>query len=154
MANERSWQILRVSENELPLLRELLICFGRAFDELDTYTARPPSDDYLIRLLAKPDFYTVVALADNKVVAGLAAYQLEKFEQQRSEIYIYDLAVDEGYRRQGIATELIVFLKELGKSVGVYEVFVQADYVDEPAVALYTSLGMREEVLHFSMAVE
>jgi aminoglycoside 3-N-acetyltransferase I len=32
-------------------------------------------------------------------------------------------------------------------------VYVQADYVDPPAIALYTKLGTREEVLHFDIAV-
>lgn len=35
-------------------------------------------------------------------------------------------------------------------------IFVQADTAveDEPAIALYTRLGMREEVLHFDIAVD
>jgi aminoglycoside 3-N-acetyltransferase I len=33
-------------------------------------------------------------------------------------------------------------------------IFVQADYVDAPAVALYEKLGRREEVLHFDIEVE
>lgn len=35
-----------------------------------------------------------------------------------------------------------------------YVIFVQADVGDEPAIALYTKLGVREEVLHFDIAVE
>jgi aminoglycoside 3-N-acetyltransferase I len=30
--------------------------------------------------------------------------------------------------------------------------FVQADLGDEPAIALYTKLGVREDVLHFDVA--
>jgi aminoglycoside 3-N-acetyltransferase I len=47
------------------------------------------------------------------VVCGLAAYELKKFEQERSEIYIYDLAVASEHRREGIATALIEKLKEI-----------------------------------------
>ena len=32
-------------------------------------------------------------------------------------------------------------------------VYVQADYGDEPAIALYEKLGIREDVLHFDIAV-
>ena len=32
-------------------------------------------------------------------------------------------------------------------------IFVQADHGDEPAIALYTKLGIREDVLHFDIAV-
>ena len=36
---------------------------------------------------------------------------------------------------------------------GAWVVFVQADHGDDPAVALYTKLGTREEVLHFDISV-
>lgn len=32
--------------------------------------------------------------------------------------------------------------------------YVQADYGDEPAIALYTKLGVREDVMHFDIAVD
>lgn len=47
------------------------------------------------------------------VVGGLVAYEFQKFEHERSEIYIYDLAVAEAHRRRGIATALIEELKKL-----------------------------------------
>jgi hypothetical protein len=31
---------------------------------------------------------------------------------------------------------------------------VQADYGDDPAIALYTKLGEREDVMHFDIKVE
>jgi len=34
---------------------------------------------------------------------------------------------------------------------GAYVIFVQADYGDDPAIALYTKMGIREEVLHFDI---
>jgi aminoglycoside 3-N-acetyltransferase I len=30
-------------------------------------------------------------------------------------------------------------------------IFVQADYGDDPAIALYTKLGSREDVIHFDI---
>jgi aminoglycoside 3-N-acetyltransferase I len=33
-------------------------------------------------------------------------------------------------------------------------IYVQADHVDPPAVALYTKLGVREDVLHFDIPVD
>jgi len=32
--------------------------------------------------------------------------------------------------------------------------YVQADYGDDPAIALYEKLGTREDVMHFDIAVE
>lgn len=103
-------------------------------------------------MLSNPDFIAIAALSGDKVVGGLVAYVLTKFEQARSEAYVYDLAVDERFRRQGIATALIREVQRVSKAKGAYVVFVQADYGDDPAVALYSKLGTREEVLHFDAA--
>jgi aminoglycoside 3-N-acetyltransferase I len=35
----------------------------------------------------------------------------------------------------------------------VWVVYVEADYGDEPAIALYDKLGTRQEVLHFDIEV-
>jgi aminoglycoside 3-N-acetyltransferase I len=139
---------------EVPVLRALLAVFGEAFGEPDTYGAHQPDDAYLRGLLAKPHFIALAALAGDEVVGGLAAYVLEKFEQPRSEVYIYDLAVLEAHRRQGVATGLIRELQRISKERGAYVIFVQADLVDEPAIRLYQSLGEREDVLHFDIAVQ
>ena len=88
------------------------------------------------------------------MVGALAGYELVKFEAERSEIYIYDLAVREEYRRQGVATALFEALKPIAREKGAWVIFVQADPPDAPAVALYEKLGSREEVLHFDIAVE
>ena len=88
------------------------------------------------------------------LLSGLAAYELRKFEQKRSEIYIYDLAVAAAHRRQGIATALIQEVKRIAARRNAYVVFVQADAGNEPAIALYTKLGVPEDVLHFDIALD
>lgn len=92
-------------------------------------------------------------MKDGVVVGGLAAYELRKFEQERSEVYIYDLAVAEAHRREGIATAPIEELRSIAAARGAWVVFVQADLGDDPAIALYSKLGTREDVLHFDIAV-
>jgi aminoglycoside 3-N-acetyltransferase I len=148
-------EIRHLTPNDLPLMDALLRTFGEAFNDVDAYTANRPTADYMKRLLAGDSFIALVALQDGLVVGGIAAYELKKFEQERSEIYIYDLAVASGHRRQGIATALIGKLKEIAAGRGAYVIFVQADTgaEDEPAIALYTKLGRREDVLHFDIAV-
>jgi aminoglycoside 3-N-acetyltransferase I len=44
-------------------------------------------------------------------------------------------------------------LREIAAGRCTYVMFVQADYVDGPAIALYEKLGAREEVLHFDIRV-
>lgn len=146
-----SFHIQVLSGDDVGVMRSMLAMFGEAFNERATYTQAQPDDAYLRQLLSGGTFIAVAALSQSTVVGGLAAYVLPKFEQARSEIYVYDLAVDEAYRRQGIATALIEELKNVARAKGAYVIFIQADAVDEPAIALYTKLGVREDVLHFDI---
>jgi aminoglycoside 3-N-acetyltransferase I len=136
---------------DLPLMDSLLTVFGEAFDDAYSYGAKRPSADYMRSLLSRDYFIALAAMEGDRVVGGLTAYELVKFEQERSEIYIYDLAVLASYRRRGAATMLIEALKKIALDRGAYVIFVQADYGDEPAIALYTKLGVREDVMHFDI---
>ena len=141
----------RLSSDQVSTLRAMLDLFGREFEDVPTYSRRRPDDAYLSRLLGSETFIAIAAFQDDAVVGGLAAYVLPKFEQARSEIYIYDLAVAGTHRRQGIATAMIDHLRRTAADIGAYVIFVQADYGDDPAVALYTKLGTREDVMHFDI---
>lgn len=137
-------------------MKALLAAFGDAFNDPDTYKAKPPRDEYLERLIGGDTFIALAALKQGVVVGGIAAYELKKFEQETSEIYIYDLAVASGHRREGIATALVEKLKEVAALRGASVIFVQADtgIEDEPAIALYSKLGKGEKVLHFDILVK
>ena len=143
--------VKRLGSADLETMRGLIEMFGEAFGELEIYQANPPSDSYLERVLADPKFVALAAVEDPPVVGGLAAYELVKFEMERSEFYIYDLAVREDRRREGIATALIDELKSIAVAAGAWVIFVQADYGDDPAIALYSKLGRREDVMHYDI---
>lgn len=140
-----------LSASDIAEFRSLLALFGSAFDDRRTYLSAQPDDDYLRRLLASDTFIAVATFDGTTPIGGLAAYILPKFEQARSEIYIYDLAVHEQHRRQGVATALVTELKRLAVERGAYVIYVQADYGDAAAIALYTKLGTREDVMHFDI---
>lgn len=135
------------------LFASMMAMFGDAFADRETYTAARPGPDYVDRLLGGDHFVALAATLDGKVVGGLAAYELVKFERERSEFYVYDLAVAAARRRQGIATRLIGELRTIAARRGVYVIFIQADLGDDPAIALYSKLGKREDVLHFDITV-
>ena len=147
------YEIKHLTPADVALLRELNAVFGAAFNAPESYAANRPNTEYLQDLLAKQHVIGLVAMAGKAVVGGLVAYELPKFEQARSEIYIYDLAVAESHRRRGVATALIRHLQEIASQRGAWVIFVQADYGDDPASALYTKLGVREDVLHFDIPV-
>jgi aminoglycoside 3-N-acetyltransferase I len=145
----------RLTTDDVTLMEAMSTMFGEAFSDMATYTGHRPSAGYLRRLLGSDTFIALAAVKGDAVVGGIVAYELAKFEQERSEIYIYDLAVATPHRRQGIATALIEELKRIAAERGAYVIFVQADtgIEDEPAIALYAKLGTREDVLHFDIPV-
>ncbi len=147
------FEIIHLAPNDHALMSGALDCFGDVFDEKDTYSLDRPSKEYLTSLIAGDSFICLVAVSNSNVVGALAAYELRKFEQERSEIYIYDLAVYENFRRKGIATALINALKPIAENRGAWVIYVQADYVDKPAVELYSKLGIKEKVLHFDIPI-
>ncbi|MGV8082308.1 MAG: AAC(3)-I family aminoglycoside N-acetyltransferase [Coriobacteriia bacterium] len=154
MATTVSFEILRLRADDIDRMRELLDMFGEVFEEKEMYSAAQPSDGYLRQLLSEEGFVALAAISDGRIVGGLAAYELRKYERERSEFYIYDLAVLADYRRLGIATALITELKRIAKARGAWVVFLDADLGDDPAIALYDKLGSREEVLHFDIPVD
>ena len=152
MRDQPAFEIHTLAGSDVDAMRQMLAMFGEVFGERATYTASQPSDAYLRDLLSSGSFVAVAARSDSRVVGGLAAYFLRKFEQARTEVYIYDLAVDEAFRRRGMATAMIEELKKIARAKGAYVIFVQADPGDDAAIALYTKLGVREDVLHFDIA--
>lgn len=153
MTSSQPFTIHRITRDDVPLMEALLTTFGEAFNETEVYGRARPGAAYLERLLGRDCFIALAALKNSEVVGGIAAYELQKFEQERSEIYIYDLAVAAAHRREGIATAMILELRRIAADRGAHVIFVQADRGDAPAIALYTKLGTREDVLHFDIAV-
>lgn len=148
-----AFDVRQLTPVDLAAARALNVLFGVAFEDPQTYCAEVPPPDYLRTLLGRPHVIVLVAFAGEDVVGGLVAYELEKLERAQSEIYLYDLAVAEAHRRRRIATALIERLCALAVERGSSSVYVQADWEDKPAQALYGKLGTRKRVLHFDLDV-
>jgi aminoglycoside 3-N-acetyltransferase I len=153
VSRDATFRVQQLVPGDIALMHGMLGMFSAAFEDPDSYDKKRPRDAYLEKLLSRDTFIALVALHGDHVIGGIAAYELHKFEQERSEIYIYDLAVSAAHRRLGVATALIEELRVIARNRGAYVVYVQADYVDPPAIALYTKLGTREDVLHFDISV-
>lgn len=149
--NPTAFAVHRLRPGDDARFAAMLDLFAEAFADVQSYATARPGQAYRDDLLAREDVHVLVAVAGTAVIGALVAYELRKFEQERSEVYIYDLAVAEAWRRRGVATAIITTLKEIAKARGAWVVYVQADYGDDPAVALYTKLGTREDVMHFDL---
>jgi aminoglycoside 3-N-acetyltransferase I len=98
------------------------------------------SENHLVKVIAKQEHLVFVALPGNKVIAGLTAYILEVFEEEKLIVYIIDLAVKTEYQRKGIGQKLIKEINTYCGAKSISEVFIQADAVDEYAVEFYRKI--------------
>ncbi|MBD0255949.1 MAG: GNAT family N-acetyltransferase [Cytophagales bacterium] len=142
-----SVKVRRLNKEDLDKFIALIRVFEEVF-EMEGFMM--PGEKYLQALLAKEDFFVFVALLEDKVVGGLTAYTLQQYYSQKPLAYIYDLAVLRHYQRQGIGKWLMEEITAFCKGIGMEEVFVQADQVDQHAIEFYRATGGTAElVVHF-----
>ena len=142
----------RLETGDLKRLTELIRVYEDVF-EMENFIL--PDARYLQSLLEKETVIFYAALIDEKVVGGLTAHVLPSTYFPSSEVYIYDLAVLTEFQRKGIGRRLIESLKEYCANLGMKEVFVQADLVDQHALDFYQATGgIAESVVHFSYALK
>ena len=146
--------IRRLGAGDEAMLVRLNALFAVAFEDPDLLGDGPPDPAYLAGLLGLPHMHVLVAMDNATLLGGLVAYELPKIERSRSEFYLYDLAVAEPYRRRGVARALIERLREMARRSGAADLYVQADFGDDPAVALYSRFGAPQPVMHFDLELE
>jgi aminoglycoside 3-N-acetyltransferase I len=141
-------EIKILAHNDIDDFAELIDVFEKVF-EMKNFIK--PDNRHLQTVLAKPDFFVLVAKGGSKVLGGLTVYILHQYYSQNPLAYIYDLAVLKDFQRKGIGRMLIKHLKGYCKENGFDEVFVQADSVDDYALNFYrlTEPTNEEDVIHF-----
>jgi aminoglycoside 3-N-acetyltransferase I len=149
------YELLRLKSEYLNFMRLLNALFADVFDDNQSYAAQPPSDEYLRLFLADERHIVLVAKQAGQVIGGLVAYHLPKFERERSEVYVYDLAVSSDHQRHGIGKALMTEIRNVARDLGAYVVFVQAD-TDDDAVEFYRALKPNDDIMtrNFDFNVE
>jgi aminoglycoside 3-N-acetyltransferase I len=110
-----------------------------------------PGDEDVVRKLAERE--PQVGLLADEATIFLAAfdgtepigfvfgYELPRRHGAPSILFIYELEVNDEYRRQGIATRLMTELEQIARSRGIAEGFVLTEPDNAAANTLYESLG-------------
>ena len=110
-----------------------------------------PGDEEVVRQLAEAEPQTAL-LADDATIF-LAAFQgddpvgfvfghvLPRRHGAPSILFVYELDVGEEHRRRGIGARLMTELAGLAREQGVRDGFVLTEPDNQPANALYRSLG-------------
>ena len=92
-------------------------------------------------LLADERTLFVVAFDGDTPVGFAFGYLLPRCHGDAEMLFVYEVDVDAGYRRQGTPTRLLRELERLARDRGVREAFVLADADNDPAARLYASIG-------------
>lgn len=140
-------RIRRLAAADRALAAKMFAMMARVFGEQHSAL----SNRYAARLLRRPEFWAIAALAAGEVVGGLTAHLLPMTRIEAAEIMVYDVAVRPDHQRQGIGRLLMTSLFKGAARAGVREVFVAAENRDVHAIRFYAALGgTRSAVTHFS----
>jgi ribosomal protein S18 acetylase RimI-like enzyme len=99
------------------------------------------------RFLVTPGHHLLIAYEDG-VPAGFVSGVELTHPDKGTEMFLYELAVDEAFRRQGIAKALVAALLEVARERGCYDSWVLTDADNEAALATYHASGTSAESDH------
>lgn len=125
-----NFEILRLTPENAAILDRVAV---DVFDE-------PVNPKRVAAYLAQDGHLMLVALAEGEVVGQCAAV-IHRHPDKWTELYIDEVGVAAGWRRQGLAREMLKQIFALGKSLGCEEVWVGTELDNDPALGLYNSFG-------------
>jgi ribosomal protein S18 acetylase RimI-like enzyme len=100
----------------------------------------PPRSSAVSRFLADPNHHLLIAYSDD-APAGFVSGVEVTHPDKGTEMFLYELAVDETFRRQGIGTALVQALRDLAREQGCYGMWVLTDDDNAAAGATYRKAG-------------
>jgi ribosomal protein S18 acetylase RimI-like enzyme len=101
---------------------------------------QPTKAEAVARFLAEPGHHLLVAYEDESPVGFVSGVELTH-PDKGTEMFLYELAVDEPARRRGFGRALVEALAQLGWERGCYGMFVLTDDDNEAALATYERAG-------------
>lgn len=122
--------IHRLEPGDEPRLQELCRRFKN----------RVPSDHEAASLLARKDVYVWVADVGGALAGFAYAYVLLRIDGDTS-VFLYELEVDERFRRRGLGRELVAQARALAEAVGALKMWVETDYDNDAAKRTYAAAG-------------
>ncbi len=141
--------IKKLNKNNLAELKDLIAIF---IEEFESEATGVPSDEYLTQLLHKEYFGVFVAKKGNQVVGGATTYELKKYYSETSELYMYDIAIQNEFQNLGIGKKLLAYIRNYGSENGMESIYVQAESDNTQAIRFYEStIGIGEKLEHFTI---
>jgi aminoglycoside 3-N-acetyltransferase I len=103
-----------------------------------------PDAEATRRFLAEPTHHLLVAYEGTGTPLGFVSGVELTHPDKGTEMFLYELGVDESARRQGVGRTLVQALAALAREQGCYDMWVLADADDAAAQAAHARAGGRE----------
>ncbi len=103
--------------------------------------------DAALRFLEDPTHHLVVAYV-GEVGVGFVSGVETTHPDKGTEMFLYELAVDEAHQRRGTGTGLVRALEEIARSRGCYGMWVLTDHDNDAALATYHAGGAEPPTPH------
>jgi ribosomal protein S18 acetylase RimI-like enzyme len=104
---------------------------------------RPPTPEWTARFLAEEGHHLLLALVDEAPVGFVSGVETTH-PDKGTELFLYELAVDERHRNRGIGRALVRALADLAGRRGCYGMWVLTDADNAAALAAYGAAGAGE----------
>jgi ribosomal protein S18 acetylase RimI-like enzyme len=100
----------------------------------------PATREHVATFFASPNHHLCLAYVDDTPAGFVSGVEM-CHPDKGSEMFLYELGVDEGFRGQGIATALITALADRARERGCYGMWVLTDDDNAAAIAAYQRAG-------------
>jgi ribosomal protein S18 acetylase RimI-like enzyme len=107
----------------------------------------PPDLATAERFLVTPGHHLLLAFEEGRAAGFVSGVELTH-PDKGTEMFLYELAVDEPFRRRGIGTALVDALLEIARAQGCYDMWVLTDHDNDAALATYRTTGTTDESSH------
>ncbi|MEU8773940.1 GNAT family N-acetyltransferase [Streptomyces sp. NPDC048606] len=104
----------------------------------------PARPEWSARFLDSPGHLMLIAYVDGEP-AGMVSGVEMTHPDKGTEMCLYELSVDEAYRRRGIGRALTLALADEARARGCYGMWVGVDTDNEAALATYGAAGAHDE---------
>ena len=104
----------------------------------------PARSDWAQRFLDEPGDHLCLAYDDAGTPVGFVSGVETIHPDKGTEMFLYELAVDEAARRQGIGRSLVEALAERARELGCYAMWVGVEPDNDAALRTYAAAGATE----------
>ena len=103
--------------------------------------------NYIYAIHKDPEQFIAVAVKDGTICGFAVLHHINRpenpFMKERDFLDIDEFCVDEAFRRQGVASEMIDFIREFAKEKGFHRIELNMWEFNQDALAFYEAAGFQ-----------